>query len=50
IIHASNQPTQIKLKNQSKLLEGIPFGDNTFDYAFQRYLASGYPKENWPDV
>ncbi|KAF0387511.1 S-adenosyl-L-methionine-dependent methyltransferase [Gigaspora margarita] len=48
------QPTQIKPKNftfvKANILEGLPFEDNTFDFVFQRYLVTGYPKEKWPYV
>ncbi|CAG8699265.1 3829_t:CDS:2, partial [Dentiscutata erythropus] len=49
-----HQPTQIKPKNftfiTANVLERLPFEDNTFDFVFQRYLASAIPKEKWPDV
>ncbi|RIB25444.1 S-adenosyl-L-methionine-dependent methyltransferase [Gigaspora rosea] len=49
-----HQPTHIKPKNfsfvKANVLEGLPFDDNTFDFVFQRYLVSGYPKEKWPYV
>ncbi|CAG8615113.1 16712_t:CDS:2 [Dentiscutata erythropus] len=48
------QPTQIKPSNftfaKANVLEGLPFEDNTFDFVFQRYLISGYSKENWPYI
>ncbi|CAG8577043.1 13657_t:CDS:2, partial [Gigaspora rosea] len=51
---SSLQPTKIKPKNftfvKANILEGLPFDDNTFDFVFQRYLVSGYPKEKWPYV
>ncbi|CAG8615128.1 16713_t:CDS:2, partial [Dentiscutata erythropus] len=49
-----HQPTQIKPSNfifvKANVLEGLPYEDNTFDFVFQRYLISGYSKENWPYV
>ncbi|CAG8805059.1 31687_t:CDS:2, partial [Gigaspora margarita] len=49
-----HQPTQIKPDNftfvKANVLDGLPFDNNTFDFVFQRYLVSGYPKEKWPYV
>ncbi|CAG8519039.1 14492_t:CDS:2 [Gigaspora margarita] len=48
------QPTQTEPKNftfvKANIFEGLPFDDNTFDFVFQRYLVTGYPKEKWPYV
>ncbi|CAG8508438.1 4971_t:CDS:2, partial [Dentiscutata heterogama] len=49
-----HQPTQIKPKNfefvKANAQERLPFGDNTFDFVFQRFLVAGYAKEKWPYV
>ncbi|CAG8745818.1 4408_t:CDS:2 [Gigaspora rosea] len=49
-----HQPTQIKPDKftfvKANALNGLPFDNNTFDFVFQRYLVSGYPKEKWPYV
>ncbi|CAG8751915.1 19198_t:CDS:2, partial [Gigaspora margarita] len=50
----SQQLTKTMPKNftfvQANVLKGIPFENNTFDFVFQRFMAGGYTKENWPYV
>ncbi|KAF0445719.1 S-adenosyl-L-methionine-dependent methyltransferase [Gigaspora margarita] len=50
----SQQLTQTMPKNftfvQANVLKGIPFENNTFDFVFQRFMAGGYTKDNWPYV
>ncbi|CAG8728238.1 3260_t:CDS:2, partial [Cetraspora pellucida] len=47
-------PSKIKPKNcyfqKCDILEGLPFGDNRFDYVFMRYMLPVMKKDQWPAV
>ncbi|CAG8457977.1 5347_t:CDS:2 [Cetraspora pellucida] len=46
-VHNKITTTEFVIRN---VLEGLPFGDDSFDFVFQRFLFIGYPKEKWPFV